>query len=147
MDRIHLRHVLYFFYQKQGEKKNAAEAAKEICDVYGDNAVTRKWAAEWFVRFNDPDFDISTGLGDQPRAGRPQELDSDDLNALLDDDSSLSTRKLAGLLGVDHSTIVRRLHTLGKRLVVGKWVPHNLTEMNKNVRFNVCVELRARNRR
>ena len=147
MNQLHLRHVLYYIYQKQGARKNASAASKEVCEVYGANSVSANWAIKLFDRFKAPDFDLSTGLEDQPRSGRPKELGMEELEGLLDDDASLSTRKLAEVLGVDHSTIVRRLHELGKKLVVGKWVPHQLTEMNKIVRLNTCIELLARHNR
>lgn len=51
------------------------------------------------------------------------------------------------MLGVGHATISRRLHELGKRWVVRKWVPHLLTEANKITRFNVCVQLLARQKK
>lgn len=147
MDNVHLRHVLYFFYQKQGQKKNASEAAREICAVYGQDVVTRKWAAEWFSKFSNPNFDIQTGFDDAPRPGRPQKLDTDELEELLEEDSGQTTRQLAHLLEVDHSTIVRRLNALGKVWKAGKWVPHKLTEVNKAQRLNTCVSLLARQKK
>ena len=65
---------------------------------------------EWFSKFRSDDF----GLSDKPRYGRPQELKSDDLQALLDRDDSRSSVQLAKQLPVDYTSVLRRLHTMGK---------------------------------
>jgi len=60
-------------------------------------------------------FQIQKGefeLEDKPRVGRPKETSADDLQTLLDEDDSQSTRELGRLLNVDHSTILRNLKAI-----------------------------------
>ena len=83
-------------------------------------------------------------MENEERSGRPQELQSDELEALLDEDPRQSTRELALRLNVDQSTINRRLHELGKINKLGKWVPHKLTETNVIQRLNTCISLMAK---
>ena len=64
----HFRHVLLFEFNR-GAK--AAEAARKICAVYGDNAIGENAARKWFPRFKEYRFDIS----DAPRSGRPSGFD------------------------------------------------------------------------
>lgn len=128
--------MLYEFHQG----KNATQAAVSICSVYGDNAVSVRVCQNWFGRFKSGDFN----LNDHERSGRPQELEADDLQALLDEDPRQSTRELAARLNVGQSTVLRRLHDMGKICKVGKWVPHKLSEVNIIQRLNTCVSLAAK---
>ena len=97
--------------------------------------------------FSDPDFDIHNGFEDVQRSGRPEKLVSDDLEALLEEDSGLTTRQMADFLGVDQSTIVRRLNTIGKIHKAGRWVPHKLSDHNKIQRLNTSIFLLSKQKR
>ena len=59
-----IRHILKFDYKKG---KNATQAAKKICDVYGPSAVSVRVAQIWFKRFQSGNFDVK----DACRSGRP----------------------------------------------------------------------------
>ena len=68
-------------------------------------------------------------------------MSSDDLEALLKEDSTQSSVELARRLHVNQSTIIRRLHQLGKIQKEEKWVPHELSENNITSRLNSCLSL------
>lgn len=136
-DRVHIRHCMLFMF-KLG--KTPAETKEWICSAYGEDAVGASTCREWFAKFRSGDLD----LNDKPRSGRPQEMDTDDLQALLDEDDAQSTTELAKQLGVDQSTVVRRLHAMGKIQKAGQWVPHELSERSIGQRLNTCVSLLAR---
>ena len=63
---------------------------------------------------------------------------------MLEEDPRQSTRELGNRLGVDHSTVLRRLDQLGKINKLGKWVPHKLSENNVNQRLTTCISHLAR---
>ena len=57
----------------------AAEAARNICTVHGDNTIGESKARTWFSHFKEDRFDIS----DTPHSGRPSGFDEDHLNIMI----------------------------------------------------------------
>ena len=53
---------------------------QKICAVYGEGAVTDQICQKWFVKFHAGDF----SLDDAPRLGRPVEVDSDQIETLIE---------------------------------------------------------------
>ena len=71
----HFRHLLFFAFHR-GQK---AEAARDICMVYGEGVMGESTARKWFAKFKNGNFDIN----DTPHSGRPSEFDEDHLKAFL----------------------------------------------------------------
>ena len=82
-------------------------------------------------------------MEDKPRLGRRKETSADNVQALLDEDDSQSTRELGRLLNGDHTTILRNLKAME---IWTRWVPHKLTERQKCDRMNICMSLLGRHR-
>lgn len=123
LTKQHLREVLIFCFNW---KKSAAEAHRLLVEVYGESASTDKSCREWFRRFKAGDFSVE----DHERPGQPKKFEDLELEALLDEDSCQTQEELAESLGVDRSTISRRLKALGFIQKQGNWVPHELTPRN-----------------
>ena len=83
-------------------RAKAAEAGRNICAVYGDNAIGESTARKWLSCFKDGRFDIS----DSSRSGRTSGFDEDGLNSLIHDYPRHCTRELADVMYCDHSTIM-----------------------------------------
>ncbi|XP_076657368.1 histone-lysine N-methyltransferase SETMAR-like [Halictus rubicundus] len=79
--------------------------------------------------------------------GRPVEFDNDTLKSLVEADPKLSIQELSRSLGSTWSTIQRHLNEMGKAYRPGIWVPHQLSEINKNIRRSICTSLLSRFRR
>ena len=94
----HFGHILLFEFN--GGAK-AAEVARNIYVMYGDNAVRERTARKWFSCFKENRFDIS----DIPCSGRPSVFD-DHLNILIHNDARYCIRELADVMNCDHYTIV-----------------------------------------
>lgn len=54
-----------------------------------------------------------------------------ELQALLDEDDGQTQLQLAEQLGVTQQSVSTRLKAMGKILKVGRWVPHKLTERER----------------
>ena len=136
-NKVHFRHILLYYFKKG---KRAAEAHRKICGVYGDDALTERAAQKWFAKFRSGD----TSLEDGPRNGRPTEVDSNDIKALVEQDRTLKVREIAETLKIDYGTIQRHLQQLGYVSRLDVRVPHKLTEENLANRMSICNSLLKR---
>ncbi|KAL6265860.1 hypothetical protein P5V15_002684 [Pogonomyrmex californicus] len=100
-----------------------------ICAAYGENAVSHTTCKRWYQLFRQGDF----SLEDEPRAGRPQKIETDELQALLDINSAQTEKELAEQLGVTQQIISIRLHTMEKVQKEGKWFRMNCPKTTKIV--------------
>lgn len=136
---MHFRHLLLFAFN-QGQK--ATKAARDICTVYGKNAMDVRTAQRWFGKFKSGHFHLEDG----PRSGRPVEFDEDHLQLLLKEDGRQTTRELAERMGSNAITISRHLASMGKVQRLGAWVPHELNERQREKRLTVAAQHLARHR-
>jgi len=108
-----------------------------IRTAYGENVVSHTTCKRWYQKFRQGDFILE----DEPRAGCPQKIETDELQALLDINSAQTEQELAEQFGVTQQAISVRLHMMGKMQKEGKWVPHKLSEDNKNRRNDTVLTL------
>lgn len=127
--------VLIRHYWKKG--LNIRDAVDEICAIEGAGTVKKTCVGKWFKRFEEGNF----CLQDQPRCGRPEKLNKDDLLELVITEPSLSSRDMAKELCIDHVTILRHLKKLDFVHKKPRQDPHELTEEQANRRVEVCSQL------
>lgn len=82
---------------------------------------------QWFRRFKDGDFDLE----DRERPGHEKKFEDTELKILLNKDSSQAQEALAEALGVDRSTVSKRLKAMGMVQKQGNWVSCKF-DMEKN---------------
>ncbi|KFM58915.1 Histone-lysine N-methyltransferase SETMAR, partial [Stegodyphus mimosarum] len=121
--------------------KNASQAHKKLCAVYGDEALKERQCQNWFAKFRSGDF----SLKDEKRSGRPVEVDDDLIKAIIDSDRHSTTREIAEKLRVSHTRIENHLKQLGYVQKLDTWVPHELKETHLTQRINGCDLLKKRN--
>ena len=102
-------------------------------NVFGPGTANEYTVQQWFKRFCKGD----ESLEDEEHSGRPSEVDSDQLRAIIEADPLTTTWEIAQELRVDHSMIIWRLKQIGKVKTLDEWVPHELTKNFKNHRFGV----------
>ncbi|GFY56090.1 histone-lysine N-methyltransferase SETMAR [Trichonephila inaurata madagascariensis] len=82
-------------------------------------------------------------LKNEPRAGLPSDFNDNILKAVLEQNPRQSTKCIAERLNTSQSTVIRHLEKLGKVNKLGVWVPHNLSERNKEDRLSIITSLRS----
>lgn len=108
-----------------------------IYAAYGENAVSHATCKRWYQKFRQGDFSFE----DKMRAGRPQKIKTDELQALLDINFAQTEKELTEQLGVTRQTISVRLHAMKKVQKEGRRVPHKLSEDNRNRRCDTALTL------
>ena len=117
----HFQHIILYYFQKG---KNTTEMQKEICAVYGEGAVTDRTCQKCFAKFRAGDF----LLDDASRSGRPVEVDSDQIETIIENNQCYTTREIADILKISKSSVENHLHHLGYVNRFDVWVPHKLSE-------------------
>jgi len=133
-NKVHFRHILLFFFRKE---LKAAEAEREICNVYGDNAVSESVCRKWFARFRSGNFNLE----DAPRSGRPSEISDDEIKALIENDRHLTAEEIAKGINISATQVRAHLKAMGYVKKVDIWVPHELSEKNLMDRIEICESL------
>lgn len=120
----------------------AAQTARNINDVFGIGITTKHTTSRWFKKFASGDFDLSN----EPR-GRPEaKVDNDQLKATIESDPSQSAHDLSVMFGVCKQTILTHLAQIGKVKKLDKWVPHELSDAQKERRLEACLSFLSRNK-
>ena len=128
--------MLYYF--KKG--KNATEMQKKICAVFGEGAVTDRTCQKWFAKFRAGDF----SLDDAPWSGRPVEVDSDQIETVVENNQHSTTCEIASILKISRSSNENHLHQLGYVTRFDVWVPYKLSAKNLD-HISTCDSLLKRN--
>ena len=82
-------------------------------------------------------------LKDEQRCGRSKGLNSEELLAVINEDPSKTSSELGIEFNVSHTSILREMARLGKVSKTGKWVPHELTENNRQQRAYLYFHLKT----
>ena len=86
-----LAYYVLAYYFKKG--KNATKTPQKICAVYGEGAVTDWTCQKWFAKFRAGGF----SLNDAPRWGRPVEVDSNQIETLIENHQCSTTGEIADI--------------------------------------------------
>lgn len=136
-EKSKIRPIIWFHW-KCG--LSAPKAAVAINQGLGGSTVSVRTVGFWFKRFNDGDESCE----DQPRSGRPNLIDDNEIVKLIEEQPSISTQDIAGHLGFTPRGVRKHLRTLGYRKLLDKWVSHELTDFNMDKRVEICSSLLER---
>ena len=90
------QHIMLYYFQKG---KNAIEAQKQIYAVYGEGVVTDWTCQKWFAKFCARDLSVD----DAPWLGRPVEVDSNQIEALIENNQHSTMQETADILKISKS--------------------------------------------
>ncbi|XP_035223455.1 histone-lysine N-methyltransferase SETMAR-like [Stegodyphus dumicola] len=119
----------------------SAESSCRIFQALGDDAINRRNTRQWFQKFRSGNLSLS----DAPSSGRPQAL-HDEALSVIQSDSSQTCGELAAHFQVFNETIRLHLHPIGKAYKLSKWVPHSLSDANKQQHVAACFSLLTQHR-
>jgi histone-lysine N-methyltransferase SETMAR len=105
-----LRNLLLYEFELG---RDATTAAGNINRAKGRRVVPERTARWWFAKFRDGD----TNVNDQPRSGRPREIDREAVIEAIDLDPTLTTEDLADEFECTQMAIWKILKAAGK-----KWI-------------------------
>ncbi|GBN69784.1 Histone-lysine N-methyltransferase SETMAR [Araneus ventricosus] len=110
-----------------------------MCESLDINTVSYDTVKVWFRKFKAGDFDIE----DEPRSGRPIEVDCEHLKQIIDQVRNVSTRTIALELDICQKTTVNALKRINLTFKFNRWMPHELTAEDKcKIKASCLVLLR-----
>lgn len=115
--------------------RNARQCYEILQDVCGENALPYRTVARWVKAFNEGRQNVT----DMPRSGHPtvSEENVQNVNALVLADRNSTIRQLANDTRLAPSTVLKILKKhLQMRKIASRWVPHDLTEEHKWLRYD-----------
>ena len=127
----HFRHILLFYFRK---RKNAEQAAKKLCNVYREEALKDRQCRNLFDKFWSEDF----SLKDEQRSCRLNEVDDDQIKAIIESDRHVTVGKIVEMLKIPKSTTDHHIQRLGLVEKLDIWLPHEFIEIHLTKRNNDC---------
>jgi len=130
-----IRTIMYYCWMRN---LNGSKMSVEINEALGQNTVNERSCRRWIERFNEGDFN----LDDKERTGRPSTIDLDaGIKEYLQTFPRATSVEIASAMGHSQSTIWEHMTKIRLRYLCCKWVPHALSEGNKETRIQICNEL------
>ncbi|GBO23604.1 Histone-lysine N-methyltransferase SETMAR [Araneus ventricosus] len=133
LSRQQIRKILYYEFRN----KLIATEFQEMCESLGIDTVSYDTVKVWFRKFRAGNFHIE----DEPRSGRPIEVDCEQLKQIINQDRNISTRTIELELDVFHKKIVKTMKRINVTFQFNRWVPHGLTAEDKRKRKAACLAL------
>ncbi|XP_017765118.1 PREDICTED: histone-lysine N-methyltransferase SETMAR-like [Eufriesea mexicana] len=99
--------------------ESARSAAIKINSVHGAHTISVRTAQKWCKQFKVGESSIY----DEPRSGRPANLDNDVLKNLVESEPRLTVDQIAERMDSSHGTVFHHLKETRKVSKLGKWVP------------------------
>ena len=110
--------------------------------VYGNGALKYATVCKWLCRFNDGQESIEN----DPRVGRPvsvlTEKNVATVKKLIEEDARYTMQEIQELSGIHLSSVLKILRErLGLRKICAHWVPHLLTDKQKQSRVRLASQV------
>lgn len=118
------------------------KVTSQINEIWGEGTTGKTAVYKWIARLKAGE----TNLKDQPRSRRPKEVNRQAVLEAIEETPSLTTRMFAEDFDCCFKTTTNISYELGKIWKATRWVPHELTSVQKTNRLNVAQSLPNRHR-
>lgn len=115
LETIQLR-TLFLYEFKMNH--NAVEATQNINAAFEGDQAKERTVQTWFKKFKEGDFN----LYDEPRSGRPRNIDEDEFRAAVEEDPHQSLADLAERFEISESGAGDYMKRIGMVKKLDKWV-------------------------
>ena len=130
------RYVIQFCFKL---KKTAKETLEMLREAYGSSAVSKSTCYEWYKQFKEGRASAELQGGPGAPTAALTEITINTGAAIIREDSRLTVRQLASLLGISIGSAHHLLaHNLNVSRVCARWIPRLLTPEQKGNRVDVC---------
>lgn len=122
----------------------AAQARRQICEVYGREALSKTTAKKWFAQFHSGNFDVA----DAPRGSRATLLVEHNIDVsmeIINQNRHINVLDVAQELNISRKSALRHLEKAGYKKMLNVWVPLHLKQTDLKERFSICESLLRRN--
>ena len=118
------------------------EIHADLQNVYGNGALKYATVCKWVCHFNDG----RESTENDPRVGRPVSISTEKIVAtvkkLIEEDTHYTVQEIEELSGVHSSSVLKILRErLGLRKICVHWVPHLLTDDQKQSRVRLASQV------
>ena len=120
---------------------NATDIHAELTAAYGPKAISYSTVQQWAKYFREGNMEVE----DDPRSGRPiSKIKPENIQAVqnvIEEDPHSTYDDIEAETQLSRGTIERIIHDhLRMRKLASRWIPHELTANQKQVRVQICRE-------
>lgn len=116
-----------------------SDAARAIRKAYGTKT-NKSTASRWYANFEKD----GRQLKDKPRSGQPIKVDQEGILRAVRKNPTLTTRMLAEDFDCNQRTVVNIFRKAGLKWRKVRWVPHLLTDAQRQQRIEIAAQLLGR---
>lgn len=135
LDSVQIRTIIYYCYARG---LNPEQISREMNQIGDGNLVSVRTCRNWVNEFKTGNYDLK----DKEKSGR---LADDELDNRIEEYLSVNrhatSRDMATAFNIGKSTVCRHLKSMGKRYLCFRWIPHQLSDDQKNNRVAICSQL------
>lgn len=136
LSRTHFRVMIFYDFKRGLEFTDSHE---NLVKAFGDDAPSLRTVRRWFAEFKHG----RQSFEDEPRSGRPREAVTPEnvqrVRALIKEQRNVTSLEIQNILDIGSAAVDSILHDhLGVRKVVSRWIPHLLSDDQKQARVDWC---------
>lgn len=136
LTRENIRAMIYYDFRRGLTQQQCVD---QLTSTFGGEAPSKTTVYHWFSEFNRG----RSKLTDEVKEGRPKSVvvpqNIEAVRKLIMQDRHVTYREIEAILGICMTSIHRILHEhLSVKKICSRWIPHNLTQDQKDTRVEWC---------